>query len=201
MIHPPAHLRPDRIRSRIRIGESIYRRTRVLQHGRPQVRQRRVLFRGHAVLAVRQAFKASASQQARHVGIPVSRSQPTTVVDEAVVEQRATVRIERVFGRAKLVDEAGIHLHPLLGPLQVELMQRNVGAIVRKCVCRGGDPHALKQTGVRHAVGHHAGSIGLPGSEDHLEHGLDLRLTLHSFRWPLLGRFRIRNVDPLLFAT
>ena len=71
MIHPPAHLRPDRIRSRIRIGESIYRRTRVLQHGRPQVRQRRVFFRCRAMLTVLETFEPTPREQTRHVLISV----------------------------------------------------------------------------------------------------------------------------------
>ena len=49
------------------------------------------------MLAVRQAFKATPGEQARHAGIPVSRAQPPAVVDEAVVEERAAIRIEWVL--------------------------------------------------------------------------------------------------------
>ena len=138
----------------------------------------------------------TAGEQALHVRIPVRSPKAATVINQAVVEQCAAIRIERVFGCVQLIDAPGIELHPLLRPLQIDLMQRNVGAVVRKRVRRGRDSHALERARIGHAIGHHAGDIGLPCGEDHLEHGLDLRLSLHAFGWLLLGCLRIGHIEP-----
>ena len=70
-----------------------------------------------------QAFKTSASYEAGNVGVTVSRAESPTVVDKAVVEKRAAIRIKRILNATELVDEAGVELHPFLRSLQIELMQ------------------------------------------------------------------------------
>jgi hypothetical protein len=79
-------------------------------------------------------------------------------------------------------------------------MQRSIGAVVRKGVGGGGDAHALEQAGVGHAIGDHAGGVGLPGRDDERElqrTSLQIPVKPH-FRFPffeqIAQRFRLCGI-------
>ena len=101
-------LRPQRTCRAVGIGEAIYRRARVLQHGRPQVRQGRILFGSLSVLPMRESLEAAAGQQAGNVFVAMGGAKTAAEEHETVVENRSTVGIQRIIAASKLINELGI---------------------------------------------------------------------------------------------
>ena len=96
------------MRCRVGIGKAIDRSARVLQHGRPQVRQGRIILGGLSVLPMRKSLEAAAGQQAGNVLVAMGGAKTAAEEDETVVENRSTVGIQRVLAASKLINELGI---------------------------------------------------------------------------------------------
>ena len=89
-------------------------------------------------------------------------TQSSAVIHQTIIKYGSAVGIEGICGGAKLIDEAGVELHPLFRALKIKVVQRSIAAVVRQRVRRRRDPHALEQTGIRHAIGDDPSGIGLP---------------------------------------
>ena len=74
------------------------------------------------MLTVREPTETATRQQAGNVGVAVRRPKTSTKKDEAVIENRSTIRVEWIAAAANEVNELGIQLHPFPRPLQVQLV-------------------------------------------------------------------------------
>jgi hypothetical protein len=90
-------LTKNRTRCTIGVGEAIDWNADILQHGGPEVGERRIFFRGHTMLTVFEPLESAAGEQAGHIRIPVSGSKAATTEVQAVVEDRSAVGIQWIL--------------------------------------------------------------------------------------------------------